>query len=116
MVSCPGCKTELKDGTTTCYVCGRDINKEEKTEWIMLGMIEDKMSADYAEETLKSNDIPVVLFSKSGFFGNIGLPLATFHTPGVGLFEVSVPSDFVEEATDILDMILGEKWEKKEKN
>ena len=114
MVYCPACKTELKEGTTTCYICGYDLNSTEKVEWIVMGMIEDKISADYARETMKTYDIPAVIISKSGFFGEIGLPLSTFYKPGIGLFEVSVPKDFVEEAVDILNMILGEKWQRKE--
>ena len=39
MVYCPVCKTELKEGTTTCYICGQDLNSNEKVEWIALGMI-----------------------------------------------------------------------------
>ncbi len=83
-------------------------------KWVVLGMIEDKISADYAKETLKTYDIPAVIFSKSGFFGEIGLPLATFYKPGIGLFEVSVPEESIEEAIDILNMILGDKWQRKE--
>jgi hypothetical protein len=115
-VYCQECNAELKNGTTTCYVCGKDIVEEENNEWILVGMIEDKISADFAHEALESYGVPSVVISKSGFFGNIGLPLATFHTPGVGLFEISVPENFAVEAANILDMVLGEKWQKKEKN
>ena len=67
-------------------------------------------------KTFKSYNIPAVIISKSGFFGDIGLPLGTFYKPGVGLFEVSVPKEYVEETEDILNMILGEKWQRIDEN
>ena len=81
----------------------------------MIGSIEDKISSDYAEETLKSYNIPVVVISNSGFFGTAGLALNPFHGSSQGLFELSVPEKFAEEAIGILDMILSSSWTKKEK-
>ena len=66
------------------------------------------------KETLKSNNIPVVILSKSGFFGAAGLTLNPIYGNGEGFFNVSVPEDFAEEATEILDMVLGDNWTKKE--
>jgi hypothetical protein len=80
----------------------------------VLGIIEDKLHADFAEETLKSCKIPAVVISKSGFFGNIGLSLNPFYTNSSAAFEISVPSNYLEEATDVLDMTLGNKFHRKE--
>jgi hypothetical protein len=82
---------------------------------VVLGSIEDKLSADFARETLKDMNIPAVIISKSGFFGDIGLPLNPFYKPGEAMFEVSVPQGFEEEACDALDMTLGDKWQRKVK-
>lgn len=112
---CPVCKTKLTQETQTCYVCGNEIEPDESENdiWVVLGIIDDKLHADLAEETLKSCKIPAVVFSKSGFFGNIGLFLNPFYTNASPAFEVSVPSDYLEEATDILDMTLGNKFHRK---
>ena len=112
---CPVCKAELSSDTQTCYVCGNDpkADVKEAEEWVVLGIIDDKLHADFAEETLKSCKIPVVIFSKSGFFGNIGLSLNPFYTNSSPAFEISVPSNYLEEATDVLDMTLGSKFHRK---
>lgn len=112
---CPVCKTELKQDVQSCYVCGSDrlMETAEDDEWVMLGFIDDKLHADFGEETLKSCKIPAVVLSKSGFFGNIGLFLNPFYTDNSPAFEISVPSQYLEEATDILDMTLGNKFHRK---
>lgn len=79
--------------------------------WVLLGTIDDKLSADFARETLVVYNIPAVVISKSGFFGNIGLPLAPFYNANSShTYEVSVPSEFAEDATHILNMVVGKKW------
>jgi hypothetical protein len=112
VVVCPRCKAELDDSVTQCYVCGYEFDSEEETEWVLLGTIEDKLSADFAQEALKSYDIPAVIISRSGFFGNVGLSLNPFYKPGAATFEVRVPKTHEEAAVDILDMTLGEKWQR----
>lgn len=119
MAFCPVCKTEWEDGVTECPVCSRELGKAdaEKSEstWVLLGFISDPISADYAREVLKSYDIPAVVISKSGFFGQAGLTLPGFYSAGSQLFEVSTPEECVEEALGVLDMVLGDKWQHNEK-
>ncbi|HEX2896767.1 MAG TPA: hypothetical protein VHP63_01790 [candidate division Zixibacteria bacterium] len=105
----------MSEGVQTCYVCGGDPKMEhmENQEWVVLGIIDDKLHADFGEETLKSCHIPVVVMSKSGFFGNIGLFLNPIYTDSSAAFEISVPEQYLEEATDILDMTLGTKFHRK---
>jgi hypothetical protein len=117
VVYCPVCKTEWEDDVTECPICGRDLEGDEEegdTRWVMLGIIQDKLSADFAKETLKSYEIPAIIISRSGFFGNVGLPLNPFYSTRSPLFEISVLSVHVKEASGILDMTLGDKWERKE--
>ena len=115
MAYCPVCKAEVDDDAENCCICGHEFDKkDEEVKWITLGEIEDKLSADFAKEVLTTYNIPVVIFSRSGFFGNIGLPLNPFYKPGSALFEVSVPKDYSEEASDVLEMTLGDKWHRKE--
>ena len=75
MVYCPVCKTEVEDDSTSCPICGNDFEKTGEVSWVVVGEIEDKISADFAREALKSYDIPAVIFSRSGFFGRVGLPV-----------------------------------------
>ena len=118
MTLCPVCKTEWDDSMTECPVCGHEIGSEQaeadSATWVLLGYIADNVSADYAREVLKSYEVPVVVISKSGFFGKAGLMLHSFYGSGAQLFEVMVPSDYVEEATGLIDMCLGDKWRRKE--
>lgn len=119
MAYCPVCKTEWADDMSECPVCAREIQASENTPdndgWVVLGFVSDKISSDYAKEVLDSYEIPAVVFSKSGFFGQAGLMFQGFYKSGTQAFEISVPVECVEEATGILDMVLGDKWRRNEK-
>jgi hypothetical protein len=103
---------------TDCPTCASELTAEpesaDRSSWVALGSIEDRFSADYARAVLDSYEIPAVVISKSGFFGQIGLTFHSFYKSGSLLFEVSVPAEFVEEAAGVLDMALGDKWNRKE--
>lgn len=115
MALCPVCKNNWPNGTTECPVCGRELGDDiEKTEWVILGSFEDRLSADFAKETLNSEKIPAAILSKSGFFGNVGLPLNPFYSSKSAPYEIAVPKDLAEEAGGILDSVLGGKWSRKE--
>ena len=72
------------------------------------------MSADFARETLTAYEIPAVIVSRSGFFGTVGLTFTAFYSGRKGLFEVSVPKGYLDEASGVLDMTLGAKWRRKD--
>ena len=96
---------------TTCPICSKELTKGgQGVTWVKIGAISDSISADFAREVLKSYDIPAVVISKSGFFGQAGLTFTTFYKPGANLYEVSVPEDVVEEACGVLEMALGDAW------
>lgn len=119
MAYCPVCKTEWPQNVTECPVCAHELEPSENTlepdGWVMVGYVADKISADYVKEVLGSYEIPAVVLSKSGFFGQAGLMLQGFYKTGAQAYEISVPAEAVEEATGILDMILGDKWRRNEK-
>lgn len=114
MAFCSECNVELKPGDESCFVCGKKIESDAGKAWVMIGSVGDKISADFAKATLESQNIPVVVISKSGFFGTAGLPLIPFYSPESAMFEVSVPVSFSEEASTVCRMTLGEKWQQKE--
>ena len=108
---CPECKIELENGKMICPICGWESN--EKQEWVVLGTIKDRPFADLARETLKSMGIPAVVLSRSGFFGDVGLPLnSVFEGGKVGTYEIKVPQSYINEAADTLDMTLGDQWQR----
>lgn len=89
-----------------------DTNKEAK--WLLIGKVDDPTSAGYVEETMKSYNIPCVIRSESGFFGQAGLNLPQAYGSRLGQFEVFVPSEFDKEAVDVLNMIMGDNWDRPE--
>lgn len=111
MAFCPECNIDLGNGVTKCFVCGHEISNDY--DWFVVGYVDDKLSADFVREAMNSYEIPVVVISKSGFFGNIGLPLTPFYKPGESTFEVMVPREYQEDAEGVLTMILGEKWRRR---
>lgn len=115
MAFCPVCKAEWQEETSACPICGKDMPKmADDDTWTMIGEIEDTLSADFARETLATYDIPAVIVSRSGYFGQIGLTLTAFYSGKQALFEVRVPTGCVDEATELLEMTLGDKWHRKE--
>ena len=80
----------------------------------MIGTVDNQLSADFAKETLTVYEIPAVVISRSGFFGNIGLTLTSFHSGARELFEISVPAAYQDEAMEVLEATLGERWQRKE--
>lgn len=114
MAYCPECNIVLKGNPERCYICGSPVKAEDEQGWVVLGMVDSKPFADMARETLKSCEIPAVVISKSGFFGNVGLPLNPIYESKPASFEISVPADYQDEAIDVLDATLGDKWQRKE--
>ncbi len=113
MESCPACKAERKEDADVCPVCGlaRSDNQEG---WMIVGSVNDRISADFVLETMKSCNIPAVVISRSGFFGTAGLPLTPFHSVGSGEFEISVPAEYKEEAEEIFNMTVGSTTDENE--
>ena len=114
MAFCPECNAPLEGNPDRCYICGSPVVSDEDSKWVLVGIVQSKVFADMARETLKSCEIPAVVLSRSGFFGNVGLPLNPFYKSESAAFEVSVPTEFYEEAIEVLDATLGDKWQRKE--
>jgi len=116
MPYCPKCDEHFEGELTHCPKCGREFEGDDpgREGWVIVARIDEKTAADYARETLTSYDIPAVVISESGFFGQAGLNLPSITGKGIGKFQVHVPSEMQEEAENILTMILGDGWEKAE--
>lgn len=109
---CPVCNSSFADEVTTCPVCNADIDSDSDNQgkWLVLGVFKDPVSAGLAHETLLNADIPAVLFSKAGFFGAAGLAMNPFYNPTHGMYEISVPVDMFEDATEIINAIMSGGW------
>jgi len=118
MPYCPRCEEDFVGDLSSCPNCGYEfeIDEDESSDenWIVVARIGDKMSADYAKETLESYSIPAVVISESGFLGQAGLNLPSITGKGISKFQIHIPAEYREEAEDILNMILGDAWEKGE--
>lgn len=116
MPYCPRCRETFAGDLTSCPKCNYDFeNNSNETQgegWQLIARIYDKTSADFAKETLESYNIPTVVISESGYFGQVGLNLPSISGKGMGKFQIHVPLESIEEAEDILNMILGDDWEK----
>ncbi len=120
MTYCPKCNKDFDSDLPSCPRCNPDLREGDETAsdglnkkgWIVIGHVKDQTSADYAKETLESYDIPVVVFSESGFFGQVGLNLPSPIGKHKGMFQIQVPSELDEDAINILNMIFGDGWEK----
>ena len=112
MAVCPVCRSIVDDDITECPICGRELTRESTggAEWVIAAIVKDKISADFAREALVSYDIPAVIFSKSGFLGDVGLPMGSMYGGVSGGYEISVPVEHLEETVDILNTILGNNW------
>lgn len=109
-MKCPKCNAELTGEVTECNVCGWEADPEVQSQWVVLGSVQDRVFADLARETLKSLEIPVVVHSRDGFFGNLGLSLNPFFNRHLPQFTISVPAAWLDDACQALDVTLGDKW------
>ena len=116
MPYCPKCDENFPGDLTSCPACGYEFDNSANVNegWVLVARINETTAADYARETLISYQIPAVVISESGFFGQVGLNLPSVTGKGIGKFQVHVPSELREDAENILTMILGDGWEKAE--
>jgi hypothetical protein len=112
---CPACKAEWDSGSSECPICGKELAEPTSEQpWVVIGSIADKISADFARETLRTYEIPAVVVSKAGFFGTMGMTMTHFYSGTAARFEVSAPPGNEEEVDELLRMIIGERWQRKE--
>ena len=111
MALCPKCNAELESSAVVCQKCGHEVHSGEL---IMIGTIDDKVTADLAREVLASHGIRAGVFSNSGFFGSAGLPLIPFFNARTSQFEVSVEAEFGDEAAELLEMTVGDNFHRRD--
>jgi hypothetical protein len=127
MSFCPKCKYEYKRDSGVCPDCGETLirSQPEPTmtgfqtasdippgDWVQLARLPSPEYAEMVLECLRSNDIPAVILSGTGHFGQTGQMGMSVFRPVGGQFSVMVPVAHVAEADHHGYSILGEEWEK----
>lgn len=122
---CPSCRYEYMETVTVCSDCNEQLvsqlpetSKESDTNetgydgWVHLARLTAHEYAELLIEALHANDIPAVILSGSGHFGQTGQMGPSSAVPISSGFSVMVPHEFVDQADQIAGSILGEEWEK----
>jgi len=118
------CHYEYEQGVSTCPDCDERLVSslpeeppkisEEKTydEWVQLARLTSQHYADMITDALRAKEIPVVVISGAGHFGQTGqMGISSFRPIGGG-YSVMVPREFIDRADIEGQQILGEEWEK----
>lgn len=123
MPFCPKCRYEYREGITRCPDCDEllvselpplsrqaEIGAIDEKDWIPLVLLTSSQYAELVVEDLRAKDIPVVMRSNTGHFGETGqMGTSTFRPIGGG-YIVFVPEAYIEQADNEGEAILGDVW------
>lgn len=125
MPFCPNCKYEYEANVTECPDCDVELvpslpEPQDETidpingydDWVELARLTSQPSADLLLEALQARDIPSVILSGTGHFGQTGQMGTDSFRPVGGGYTLLVPEDFVQEADQEATGVLGEEYEK----
>jgi hypothetical protein len=124
MPFCPKCRYEYEIGIGECPDCGArlvDHLPEERAEtdddrqykdWIPLANLTSQQMAEMVLEALRAKDIPAVIYSGVGYFGQAGAMGSSLYAPVGGAYTLLVPQEYIEDADEEARLILGDDWEK----
>ena len=120
---CPKCRYEYKPEISTCPDCDerlvvtlpeetseKAVSPESYEDWIHMARLTSTMSAEMLENVLRSKNIPVVILSESGHFGQTGQMGASSFRPIGGGYSVMVPAEHVAAVDAEGIAILGDEW------
>lgn len=118
MPFCPECRYEYRPGIAQCPDCRADLvaelpeEAEEKVyeNWVQLARFNALQYARMLEQALREEDIPIVVQSGTGHFGQIGSTELLLNPIGGG-YSIMVPEEFIVKADAVASGMLGEEWE-----
>lgn len=85
-------------------------DEQEYTDWTAIARLNTQIYAEMILEALRSRNIPVVMRSESGHFGITGQMGVSTYRPVGGGYAIFVPTEFVKEAVNEGEAILGDEW------
>ena len=124
MPFCPKCRYEYKPEISVCPDCNEYLvsslpeKNEEISEidnmgydnWVRIGRLTSQAYANMINEGLHSKNIPVIILSGTGHFGQTGQMGTSSFRPIDGGFSVMVPEEFAVDANYEAEIILGDDW------
>ncbi len=121
MPFCPKCRYEYNPEIATCPDCNERLvtslpAEEESAEviyedWTQVARLTSPQYAEMLLEALQAKDIPIVIQSGSGHFGQVGQMGMSALAPIGGGYSVMIPRTFVAEADREATALLGDVWE-----
>jgi len=126
MPFCPKCGYEYGEKITTCPDCheklvasltegGGKSDSDDETAYknrIQVARLTSPQHAEMALEVLRAKNIPAVILSGAGYFGQTGQFGTSSFQPVGGAYSLMVPQEHVANADQEARQILGEVWEK----
>lgn len=123
MPYCPSCRFEYKPEIVTCPDCNEklvaQLPEEDATEdgksyddWVQVARLTSQQYSDMLLEALRAKNIPAVIQSGAGYFGQTGQMGPSSFRPIGGGFSLMIPRQFLVDADREANLILGDEWEK----
>ena len=124
MPFCPKCRYEYEPLVSICPDCDvRLVSKLAEPEdeevfphsqykdWVQLARLTSQQHASQILEVLQSKEIPSVILSGAGHFGQTGQMGTDSFRPVGGGYTLVVPKEFVYDADQEALIIFGDQWE-----
>lgn len=123
MPYCPKCRYEYRPEISQCPDCNERLvatlpmepeNKPVIYEnWTEIARFTSTQYGEMLVEALRSKDIPALLRDATGHFGQIGAMGMTSYAPVPGAYAtLLIPDQFVEQACQEAEAVMGEEWAK----
>jgi len=126
MPFCPKCRYEYKQMVEICPDCNEKLvyslpeevseqtssDIETYRDWVQIARLTSPQYAEMVVEALRTKNIPAVILSGTGHFGQTGqFGVSSFRSVGGG-YSLMVPKEHVTETDNVGELILGDEWKK----
>jgi len=109
---CPDCNEKLIYSLPEEAVEETSINIETYRDWVQIVRLTSPQYAEMVVEGLRTKNIPAVILSGAGHFGQTGqFGVSSFRSVG-GAYSLMVPKEHAAEADNVGELILGDEWKK----